>query len=205
MKEENRAIRQDQIEQAAYEVLREKGYASTSMLSIAKRARASNETLYNWYGDKVGLFRALVTRNADEVRAHLEESLIGDRLALDTLRSLGPILLSLLTGVRAVALNQAAAADPSGELGVAIAEAGRETVAPLIQKTLEKARGDGALSFVDSHEAAELYLNLLVGDLQIRRVIGREPEPDAHYIAKRSQTALMYFCRLLSPDARLQN
>ncbi|MEQ8740678.1 MAG: helix-turn-helix domain-containing protein, partial [Hoeflea sp.] len=63
MREETRAARQAQIEQAAYEVLEEKGYAATSMLAIAKRARASNETLYNWYGDKTGLFRALVVRN----------------------------------------------------------------------------------------------------------------------------------------------
>ncbi len=45
-----------------------KGYAGASMLAIARQAKASNETLYNWYGDKNGLFRALVVRNAGEVR-----------------------------------------------------------------------------------------------------------------------------------------
>ncbi len=199
MKAENRTIRRDQIEQAAYDVLREKGYAGTSMLSIAKRAKASNETLYKWYGDKTGLFRALVARNADEVRTHLEASLDENRSASNTLSDLGPKLILLLTSARAVALNQAAASDPSGELGAAIAEAGRETVAPLIQKTLENAQNEGELSFTNAREATELYLNLLVGDLQIRRVIGREQEPDATYIANRSEKALKYFYRLLSP------
>lgn len=68
MKRETQLIRKDQIERAAYEVLKEKGYAGASMLSIARKARASNETVYNWYGDKAGLFKALVQRNAAEVK-----------------------------------------------------------------------------------------------------------------------------------------
>jgi len=199
MRDEKRTARQAEIETSAYEVLRERGYAGTSMLRIAQRASASNETLYNWYGDKAGLFRALVQRNAAEVQAHLEDSLAGERPPLETLRALGPRLLALLTGPRAVALNQAAAADPSGELGAVIAEAGRETVAPLIQRTLEIARDDGALAFADPQEAVELYLNLLVGDLQIRRAIGRMPPLGPAAVDRRAARAFAYFCRLLEP------
>ena len=68
MREEKRSLRQQQIEAVAYEVLELKGYSGTSMQGIARKARASNETLYNWYGDKQGLFMALVTRNAEEVK-----------------------------------------------------------------------------------------------------------------------------------------
>ena len=57
MREEKKSLRQQQIEDAAYEVLEAKGYDGTSMLGIARQARASNETLYNWYGDKQGLFQ----------------------------------------------------------------------------------------------------------------------------------------------------
>ncbi len=39
MKDDARSRREDQIEQAAYGLLAEKGYGGTSMLSIAKRAR----------------------------------------------------------------------------------------------------------------------------------------------------------------------
>ncbi len=98
-----------------------------------------------------------------------------------------------------MALNQAAAADPTGELGAAISEAGRETVAPLIRKTIEKAGEEGVLSFRGSQQATELYISLLVGDLQIRRVIGREAQPDADFIAERSKIAVDDLRRLLSP------
>ena len=90
MREDRKSLRQQQIEDAAYEVLESKGYGGTSMLGIARKARASNETLYNWYGDKQGLFQALVTRNAAEVKDHLEEALQTDRDASPSCERLAP-------------------------------------------------------------------------------------------------------------------
>ena len=196
MRDENRAARQEKIEEAAYAVLEAKGYAGTSMLAIARAARASNETLYNWYGDKTGLFKALVVRNAEEVRTLLQDGLDSDASPLEILQALGPRLLELLVSPRAIQLNRAAAADPTGELGAVISERGRETVGPLIGAVMERARQAGALKFDDTGEAVGLYLNLLVGDLQIRRVIGREPPLDAHAINRRAEQACERFLRL---------
>jgi AcrR family transcriptional regulator len=199
MREDRRASRQSAIEQAAYRVLEEKGYAGTSMLAIARMAKASNETLYKWYGDKKGLFRALVVRNAAEVRDLLEAGIAEQRDPLKTLGLLGPKLLELLTGERAVALNRAAAADPTRELGAAISQAGRETIAPLIGKVFEDARTEGQLAFQSTAEAVDLYLSLLVGDLQVRRIIGRAPQPAADAREKRAKRALEHLVRLLKP------
>ncbi|MEX0278504.1 MAG: TetR/AcrR family transcriptional regulator [Ruegeria sp.] len=198
LREEKRSLRQQQIEAAAYEVLEAKGYSGTSMQGIAKQARASNETLYNWYGDKQGLFRALVTRNAEEVKSHLEAELGTDHDALSILGTLGPKLLDLLTGDRAVALNRAAAADSSGELGATLSKAGREAVFPLLEQVLLRARKDGQLRFKTSGEAVGLYLDLLIGDQQIRRVIGRLPAPTAEFCEARAQRAVNLLRQLLS-------
>lgn len=193
MKDDARAAREDRIAQAAYALLEEKGFVGASMLAIAKRAKASNETLYNWYCDKTGLFTALVTRNGEEVRELLEGDLDDAQPATQTLRMLGPKLLSLLLGERAVALNRAAAADATGVLGEALSTAGRETVLPLLAQVMERGRSDGELSFGQTSEAVELYISLLVGDLQIRRAIGRMEAPDKNTIAARSETALRRF------------
>ena len=75
MKQENQEKRRRQIEAAAYDVLRQKGYRATSMLAIAKEAGASNETLYKWYGNKQNLFQALVIANAQDVVDHLDRSI----------------------------------------------------------------------------------------------------------------------------------
>ncbi|MCG6902342.1 MAG: TetR/AcrR family transcriptional regulator [Rhodobacter sp.] len=197
MREEKRSLRQKQIESAAYEVLEAKGYGGTSMLGIARQARASNETLYNWYGDKQGLFQALVTRNAEEVKRHLEAELKTDNDALSILGTLGPKLLALLTGDRAVALNRAAAADGSGELGATLSKAGREAVLPLLEQVLLRARHEGQLTFEHSGEAVGLYLDLLIGDQQIRRVIGRLPSPSKTFCEERSERAVRHIRRLL--------
>ena len=164
--------RRARIEAAAHDVLAEKGYKSTTMLAIAKRARASNETLYRWYGSKAALFAELVKANAAEVRERLDAT--SQLPPLERLRAVAPILLAMVTGERAIALNRAAAADHSetGTLGPAIAAHGRDAVAPLIGAALIGAREEGAISFDDPKEAASDFINLLIGDLQVRRGIG---------------------------------
>ncbi|WP_282607202.1 TetR/AcrR family transcriptional regulator [Pelagibius sp. Alg239-R121] len=196
MRSSARADRQEKIEKAAYELLETKGYAGTSMLSIATLAKASNETLYRWYGDKQGLFKAMVARNAQDVNALLEEELRIERAPLKTLRVLGPKLLSLVVGSRAVALNRAAAADPSGELGAALTEAGRSSIVPLIAQVFQRAKKSNLFPGITVKDAVELYINLLIGDLQIRRVIGAIPALSDAEIKKRSERSLKALQRI---------
>lgn len=177
MKEDRKTARMVQIEEAAYALIADKGYASTSMLTIAKRAKASNETLYSWYGDKLGLFARMVERNANEARAILEEALEADADPLEALNRFGTVLLGMLFGERAIALNRAAAADISGQLGAALARSGRNAVAPLIGQTLDRARQAGLLHYEDTADATDLYLGLLIGDLQLRCVTGQITPP----------------------------
>nr|MEC9418796.1 TetR family transcriptional regulator [Pseudomonadota bacterium] len=54
MRAEARERRKAAIEAAAIELLLDQGYDNLSMLAVAKKAKASNETLYRWYGDKTG-------------------------------------------------------------------------------------------------------------------------------------------------------
>lgn len=199
MKESIRDKRETEIAKAAYDVIERKGYSGASMLSIARKARASNETLYNWYGDKTGLFRALIVRNTYEVRDHLEKTARKNQPPLQVLRKTGPVLLTMLLGDRAIALNRAAAADTTGTLGPALADAGRDTVAPLIGEVLRAARSNGDLAFEDLEAALETYIGLLVGDLQIRRVTGALGPLSETEISKRCKQAEVLFLRLFAP------
>jgi AcrR family transcriptional regulator len=182
-------VRRAAIEAAAYDVLRERGYRRASMLTIAKRAGASNQTLYRWYGSKQGLFAALIRRNTEVAVRALA---VTEGHDLDArMQAFGVALLTLLTGARAVALNRAAAADASetGELGQALARSGRDHVVPLLRAVLMAAQEDGELNLVDLDEAAERYVTLLVGDLQIRRVTGALEPLDAESIERRARQA----------------
>lgn len=204
MRNEKKAERQKQIAEAAYEVLAEKGYAGASMLSIAKKAKASNETLYRWYGNKQGLFRDLVAQNAELVAMQLKQELGKAEHSLQALEAIGERLLAMLLSPRAIALNRAAAADAevSGELGQALAEAGRDHVLPLLVEFLGQLRAEGFLAFDHVDETAELYVALLVGDMQIRRVTGVLAELPAEEIKARAHRASERFAGIYLPDRR---
>lgn len=199
MRKDARTRREAEVAAAAYAVIEEKGYAGASMLTIARRARASNETLYNWYGDKQGLFRSLIERNTQDVRRLLETAAQDGAAPLEVLRQIGPKLLAMVLGERAIALNRAASADPTGELGRTLAEAGREAIAPRIGAILQAAHTRGDLRFDDPEEAVNTYVSLLVGDLQIRRATGAVPGPNEAEIATRAGRAMTQFLKLYGP------
>lgn len=190
MRESAQIERRRSIEEAAYALIDEKGYDNISMLAIAKRAKASNETLYRWYGDKKGLFQAMVIRNADEVYASLVEDLDRQRDPMQILEDISLKLLRLLTSDRAIALNRAAAADASGELGIALSKVGRERVLPLISTVLGQIKDQGTFSDLSLDEVTRLYMSLLIGDLQIRRAIGVMPAPNETELKTTTQKAL---------------
>ncbi|SIO17976.1 TetR/AcrR family transcriptional regulator [Vannielia litorea] len=202
MRDETRAKREAEIIEAAYVLLEQKGAAGMSMLAVAKAAKASNETLYNWYGDKLGLFRAMAARNGEALVARLEAALAEDASPLEALDGLGPVLLDLLTAPRAVALARAAAGDPTGSLGAALAEAGRSRVQPMIEALCQKALDERALKGGDAATICETYLALLLGDSQIRRAIHAAPPPSRAEIRSRADRALMQTWRLFAREDR---
>lgn len=192
MQDDARTARELQIEAAAYALLAEKGYKATTMLAIAKRAKASNETLYKWYGNKQTLFLRMVERNARSARETLQDSLTRDAPLADVLDRLGPALLQLVTGERSVALNRAAVGDvhDTGSLGQTIARGGRNSIAPLLTRLIEtEIARHGLSSGMTADAATDLYLDLLIGDLQIRRAIGVLDPPDAQTVAARAARA----------------
>jgi len=191
MQKEKQDLRRQQIQIAAYELLAKKGYKATSMLAIAKQAKASNETLYSWYGNKQNLFRTLIQDNANEVANVLDNALAAKDKIEKALFRVGPLLLEMVTSEKAIALNRAAAFDASetGILGTTLAEAGRDKIAPLLQKLFVQAREDGALQFTAKDNIADVYIGLLIGDTQIRRVTGALPVLTKAEISDRSNRA----------------
>ena len=122
---------------------------------------------------------------------------------LQTIVKLGPILLRVVTGEKAISLNRAAAGDvhETGTLGSLIAKGGKATIMPLLAEVFEAAMADGSLAPGDCGEAAEIYIALLIGNLQIERAIGvRAPLSEAA-VRKQADRANRLI-RLLYPPAK---
>ena len=198
MKEPDRAQRRDAILDAASTILQEKGYRGTTMLEVAREVSASKETLYSWFGNKSGLFQAIIRRNADTVRTVLEGHLDADAPVEEVLVDVGRALAGLLLGDSAVAINRAAISEVRSEPALAriLVETGREATLPFFIRYLEQCRGRSLLDFEDSREAAETFLGLLLGDKQIRRLLGVVETPETSEIEARAKRAATRFLRL---------
>lgn len=180
-----------EIEATAYALLAEQGYENISMLKIAKAAKASNETLYNWYGDKKGLFAAMIRKNASQTLAEIEQAISRDEKPDETLRRVAHTLLTMLMNDNAIALNRAAAADPTGELGKVLNTEGRETVAPKFLPLFTELVGQ-----YQAQRGLQVFLSVLIGDWQIRRVIAVMDQPEPSEIEARVEEAMALLKRL---------
>jgi hypothetical protein len=105
----------------------------------------------------------------------------------------------MLLGPRAVALNRAAAADATGTLGQALAQGGREPLLPQLCRMIDGALAAGHLQGAPAEALTDLWLSLLIGDLQIRRTIGALPPPEPETLSNRAQSARSHLLRLYAP------
>jgi len=198
MKAESRTKRHDEILDAAIEVLRERGYRDASMLQVARRASASKETLYAWYGDKRGLFEAVIRRNAQAVQAVLAGHLQDDAPIERVLIEFGRALLQMLLGDSAVAINRAAISEAMSDpqLAQTLADTGRDATLPAFVTFIGLQREQGVLNLENPSEAAADYLGLLLGDSQVRRLLGLVAAPGTSQSEARAARAAKNFMRL---------
>ncbi|WP_371225101.1 TetR/AcrR family transcriptional regulator [Roseovarius sp. 2305UL8-3] len=165
------AERRKAILAAGLEVLIEEGWRATSMIAIARKASASKETLYNWFGDKAGFFGALIRENAQG----LDRALPSDFAAMsleDGLQAFGEEFLGLITGDASVAINRAAIAEAGGDasLGHTLLAEGKARSMPKLAQWLS-----AHLQLEHPTDAAERFVVLVKGEAQLERLLGVRP------------------------------
>lgn len=199
MPDDKQNERRAQIEAAAFEVLEQVGFKKASMLQIAKKAKASNETLYAWYGNKQALFSSLITANAQAVEETLQDAISGDGDVSDALFDLGKLLLHFTATEKAIIINRAAVADvhETGLLAKAIEENARRVMVRLIRALMKKLEASGLFVFDEGIEtAAEDFIALLIGELQFQQALGSVPPLDAGAVEQRARRTSDLFFRL---------
>lgn len=199
MNTDEREERHAQIQAAAFALLKEVGYRKTSMLLIAKRAQASNQTLYAWYSNKQELFRGIIERFGRAVREQLQTALQEGQDPLQALAALGPTLLRFTTDEHAIIMNRAAVIDAAetGVLARAVDEVARDSIFPLIAALMQRLVDVGVFEpEVSAEEAAQTYVALLFGEAQLRQALGTLPPFNEAEMAQRSQRAFVLTCRL---------
>jgi len=170
-----------QILRATLRLLRCHG-AGVTTAQIAAEAQCSKETLYNWFGDRDGIILALVHEQARGMREAMEgcfKSLEGD--IESQLKSSAVLLLDIMTGDAAVAVNRVAmaqACQDSSQLGQAVLADWNEQVAEPFILLFQQGNESGELAVHSPLDAFENLVGLLVGDRQRRLLLGEEMRPD---------------------------
>ncbi|MEM6618439.1 MAG: TetR/AcrR family transcriptional regulator [Pseudomonadota bacterium] len=162
--------RRTQIENVALDVLAQKGYKAASLLSVAQAARASNETMYRWYGNKVALYTAVAERECAALAARLSDALDPAGEPVEELLLLGQRVIGEATNGPVAVLSRAAAgaAVDTDTLGQTLRNGLRAAVEPAAEK---------ALARIDITEPAAIgvWREVLLGDLSWAATMGAGP------------------------------
>jgi AcrR family transcriptional regulator len=199
--------RREEILEVALSVLAERGYRAASMREIAKRAQASKETLYAWFGNKRGLFEELVRWQAERVDAVIAPNLEHDSDdPSEVLRGFTLELQRLLLGDRAVVINRAAISEATSDPTFAriLATQGRDSVVPKLERYLEKQREQGHLKFEEAGTAIDTIIGLAIGDQQVKRLLGVLPMPEPEQMEARAERAVRSFLTLFGREPTTQ-
>lgn len=173
-------------------VLIEKGWRATSMIAIARKASASKETLYNWFGDKAGFFAALIRENASGLDQALPED-FADMSLEDGLQAFGEELLRLVTGDASLALNRTAIAEAGGDptLGQTLLAEGKAKSLPKLAGWLSR-----HMELSDADQAAERFVVLVKGEAQLECLMGARGALSEKEITAQVSRAVTDFLKL---------
>ncbi len=198
---DQRDARRREVLTAALGELVEKGAAGVTMAGVARRADASKETLYAWFGSRDDLLGELIEANADDSVDHVSQALDGApddvAAAREALIAYARALLTLLTSPASIELNRTAMTTPS--LAGRLLASGRHRAGPVVEEFLHRLNSAGLLRIDDPEQAYRTLYGLVVRDSQIRALLG-EGAPSLAQIDADAKVAIEAFLALHSVD-----
>jgi AcrR family transcriptional regulator len=180
---------------AASDVIFERGL-SAPLDEIARRAGVSKQTIYNHYGSKAELVRALVERRRQSVTAPLEMP-GAETHPLGALADYARALLQTVTVDRGVALLRLLiqSAPHSPELSRTVFSRGARGSRVQLAAFLEREARAGRLAVPDAAEAADFFAGMVVSHHQLQGLLGLPPELTPARIERIAEEAARRFLR----------
>ncbi|MGE5157186.1 MAG: TetR/AcrR family transcriptional regulator [Gemmatimonas sp.] len=193
------------ILEAAFSAFTESGYAGTSTLEIATRARVSKRELYSLVGNKDELLAACIGARAKRLQMPADLPVPRDRETLgQTLALLGARLLREISEPAVIGVFRLAVAEAvrAPEVAQALDSIGRETTRATLRGFMDQARSAGLLDGKPD-EMAEQFFGLLWGNLMVSLLLGVAARPSPQEATRRARDATAAFLRLyLKADDR---
>lgn len=207
------AIERDQrLIEVATRLFLDRGFDATSLDAVAEAARVSKPTVYSRYGDKRGLFAAVLRREISRWLAPLSaaaEMQLGspsDISVEQRLLEIGREMLMFTCGPDALAFSRMMTSQAMNFPD--IAKLGREEgwlkAVATTARFFDHLVAQGALDIEDTGIAAEVFLDVVVGHTHRMATFGTVMEMKP--AEKRMRSAIrLFLAGAIGPPTRIQN
>jgi len=196
--EEQESVRQ-RVLGAAFSSFLEKGYARTSMLEIASRARISKRDLYAMCNGKPAMLKELVSERARRMRLPLDLPAVRDRKQLAAaLTAFGVAIMQGICSRPVLVLQRlaVAVAEDEPEVAQTFDGAGRKVNRAALRRFLAQAQDREVLGPGDPAAMVEDFFALLWGDLLVELLMGVATPPSERELKQKAGRATAKFLKL---------
>jgi AcrR family transcriptional regulator len=196
---------QDRILGAAFKAFTEDGYAETSTLEIARRAKISKRDLYANFSSKHAVLVACIKSRAERMRLPPDLPTPRTRQVLaSTLTSFASNLVREVSHPSVIATFRLAIAEAtrSPEIAQALDISGRDATRGALAELLASAQSTGLIGPGEPTEMAWQYLGLLWEGLMVGLLLGVAATPKPAEAERRAIKATAAFMQLHSAKDR---
>jgi TetR/AcrR family transcriptional repressor of mexJK operon len=171
------------------------GFGAVSMDTIAREAGVSKATVYAHFAGKEELFGAVIDRECERYFARFSAGELDPCDVRGSLTVLGCRFLELLLSPDGIALYRIILGEVTRfpRLGEVFWRAGPERQRVQIEAFLKSAVASGTLAFADTRLAAEQFVSLVRGDVQLRHLLRLEANADRRGIRAAVEGAVATF------------
>jgi AcrR family transcriptional regulator len=162
---------------AATAVFLEHGYANATIELVVARAGASKSTIYSFFGDKEGLFSALIEERAERILAGLADLEIGGRDVRSGLTHIARQYMDVVMSPDAIGLYRLIVAEGARfpDLVNSFYRIGQDRVTACVAKALRVWAERDRISVKDPERIATQFLDTVRGELHLRVMAGLSP------------------------------
>ncbi|HJW40711.1 MAG TPA: TetR/AcrR family transcriptional regulator [Rhizomicrobium sp.] len=179
-----------------------KGFSGTSMEAIARRAKASKETLYSWFVNKETLFRAVFEARLNSLGTHASAAVQKDPHPANVLPVIARDIVKMLVAMEP--LNRAAASAGAGApalargMGEAIADERKNFV-----RYIEWCQQLGVIEFDDDpYEIASTFVAMAQGEWSMRLGYRLVDKVTDEMIDTHAQRVTRLFLKAVAPQKK---
>jgi AcrR family transcriptional regulator len=184
---------------AAFAAFTEEGYAATSTLDIATRAKVSKRDLYANFGSKHAVLVACIRSRAERMRLSPDLPAPRSRQMLAaTLTAFATHVVLEVSHPAVIATFRLAVAEAarSPEIAQTLDAAGRDATRGALARLLASAQSTGLIGPGDPVEMAVQYLGLVWEGLMVGLLLGVAPTPEPADAERRAGNATAAFMQL---------